>query len=56
MKNKVRDFVKSLNSTCKYSGKTKTMYFKNYDIEVAVFQKFGWGLPFRLATTVSFKK
>lgn len=55
----IKDYVKSLGEKAYYSGKTKTMYvtdkFKDLDIpmqstEGAILQKFGFGLPFKLAT------
>lgn len=56
MKKQVTDYVKSLGGETAYSGKTKTMYiisnphpFDN-DIEKKVLLKFGYALPFKLAT------
>lgn len=56
MKKLVSDFIKSFGSTTAYSGKTKTMYIKNaavedYDLEEKVLAKFGYGLPFKIATS-----
>lgn len=56
MKKQVTDFVKSFGATTAYSGKTKTMYIKNasiedFDIEQKVIDKFGFGLPFTIATS-----
>lgn len=57
MKKQVTDFVKSLGATTAYSGKTRTMYIKDdphpfdNDIEKKVIDKFGFGLPFRIATS-----
>lgn len=59
MKQQIKDYVKSIGEKAYYSGKTKTMYvtdkFKDLDIpmqstESAILQKFGFGLPFKLAT------
>lgn len=56
MKKQVTDYVKSIGGETAYSGKTKTMYiisdphpFDN-DIEKKVLLKFGYSLPFKLAT------
>jgi hypothetical protein len=56
MKKLVSDFIKSFGATTAYSGKTKTMYIKNasiedFDIEEKVLDKFGFGLPFKIATS-----
>lgn len=56
MKKIVSDFIKSFGATTAYSGNTKTMYIKNasiedYDIEQKVIDKFGYGLPFKIATS-----
>lgn len=56
MKKTVTDFVKSLGGQTAYSGKTKTMFIKDphpfdNDIEGKVLDKFGFGLPFKLATS-----
>lgn len=56
MKNKVKQFVKSLGGTTAYSGKTKTMFILNdphpfdCDIEHKCIVEFGFGLPFKLKT------
>ena len=55
MKKLISNYVKELNGQTHYSGKTKTMFiqdpnsFDNY-IERKVLEKFGFGLPFKLAT------
>ena len=56
MKKLVSDFIKSFGATTAYSGKTKTMYIKNasvedFDIEQKVLDNFGFGLPFKIATS-----
>lgn len=56
MKKQVAEFIKSLGGTSGYSGKTKTMYVKGgsimaYDIEIKVIEVFGYGLPFKMATS-----
>lgn len=56
MKKVVSNFVKSLGGQTSYSGKTKTMFIKDphpfdNDIEKKVLNKFGFGLPFKLATS-----
>lgn len=56
MKKLVSDFIKSFGATTAYSGKTKTMYIKNvdvndFDIELTVLAKFGYGMPFKIETS-----
>ena len=56
MKKQVSDFIKSFGAKAIYSGKNKTMYIKNasvedYDIEEKVIARFGYGLPFKIATS-----
>ena len=47
MKNKVKQFVKSLGCTTAYSGHTKTMYIPE-ELHDKVLAKFGYGIPFTL--------
>jgi hypothetical protein len=56
IKKLVSDFIKSFGATTSYSGKTKTMFIKNafvedFDIEEKVLDKFGYDLPFKIATS-----
>ena len=56
MKKKVSDFIKSFGATTAYSGRTKTMYIKNasvedFDLEQKILDEFGYGLPFKIATS-----
>jgi hypothetical protein len=52
MKNQVIKFVHSLGGRTAYQGKTRTMFVggpKKAHIEKQIIEKFGYGLPFRLA-------
>lgn len=53
MKRKVQDFVRSLNHTSHYSGKTKTLFITGLNaesVELKVIKEFGYGLPFKTAS------
>lgn len=56
MKKEVSDFVKALGGSVSYMGSKKILFitdphpFDN-DIEKKVIDKFGYGLPFKLATS-----
>lgn len=60
MKKEVMNYVSSIGGTSSYSGNTKTLYIKDLKlpkfanttqtIEECVLNKFGFGLPFKLAT------
>lgn len=55
MKKQVSAFINSFGLTTAYSGKSRTMYItnwniENYDIEEKVISKFGYGLNFKLQT------
>jgi hypothetical protein len=56
MKKQVLNFIKSMGATATYSGKYRTMYIKNasvedIDIEEKIIEKYGYGLPFKIATS-----
>jgi hypothetical protein len=58
MKKQVSAFIRTLGATAAYSGKSKIMYIKGVDADdytveqQKVFQKFGYGLPFKIETDV----
>ena len=53
MKQQVQQFAKSHSINSFYSGKQKTMFFEKrgtVDMEELVIEKFGFSLPFKIAT------
>lgn len=57
MKKQITDYIKSLGGSANYSGHTKTMHINDpkkgqdmQSIEECVLGKFGFDLPFKLAT------
>jgi hypothetical protein len=56
MKKTITDYIKSLGGSAHYSGNTKTMWITDpikdvaQSIEECILIKFGFDLPFKLAT------
>ncbi|MCO5285188.1 MAG: hypothetical protein M9898_02100 [Chitinophagaceae bacterium] len=58
MKKIVSDFIKSMGGYAAYSGKQKTLFIKGKnasEIEIKIIEKFGYDLPFRIASQENLK-